>query len=230
VAGRARPERRAGRQQARSQRPAADIAHSRFNDYFPLLELGRTDEALALLLECCRQAFQDARDPRKLGMALGALAHVEDERGHGAAAIGLERDALRYSYLAGDVIGIAVSYHNLGSCLSRHARQPAPALACHLAAALIRALTGSKGNEDPVGAAATDLLALAADATPPADVADLSRQVGDIPGTDLPGLLAVLAPDPAAADQALRDLITQAQTQSLTLAANPPESDPATPA
>jgi hypothetical protein len=53
--------------------PAADIAHSRFNDYFPLLELGRTDEALALLLEC-RQAFQDARDPRKLGMALGALA------------------------------------------------------------------------------------------------------------------------------------------------------------
>jgi hypothetical protein len=44
-----------------------------------------------------------------------------------------ERDALRY--LAGDVLGIAVSYHNLGNYLQDHARRPAPALACHLAAA-----------------------------------------------------------------------------------------------
>ncbi len=41
--------------------PATDIARARFNDYGPLLRLGRTEEALALLLEC-RQVFQDAHD------------------------------------------------------------------------------------------------------------------------------------------------------------------------
>jgi hypothetical protein len=212
--------------------PAADTAGSRFNDYYPLLRLGRTGEALALLLEC-RQAFQDARDPGMLGKTLSALADVEDARGHGDAAIGLERDALRYTYLAGDVIAIAVSYHNLGNYLRRHAGRPVPALACHLAAALICALTGAEGADRSVRAAATDLRALgtedgggsahaaasgpsepAADAVPPADVPALSRLVGDIPGTDLPGLLTALAPDPAAADQALRDLISQAQAQA----------------
>jgi CHAT domain len=140
--------------------PAADTARARFNDYGPLLRLGRTEEALALLLEC-RQVFQDVHHIEMLGKTLGALAGIEDVRGHGDAAIGLARDALRYKYLAGDVIGIAVNYHNLGSYLADHARQPAPALTCHLASALIRALTGTMGNEDPVRAAVTDLRALA---------------------------------------------------------------------
>ena len=83
---------------------------------------------------------------------------------------------------------------------------------------------------------------------PCADVSDLCRQLADIPGTDLAGLLAALATDPAvpdpaanqaAADQALRDLINQAQTlaapseTALALpGANPapPEPDPAAPA
>ena len=42
-------------------------------------------------------------------------------------------------------------------------------------------------------------------------MADLCRQLGDIPGTDLPGLIAALSPDPETAEQALRDLIAQAQ-------------------
>jgi hypothetical protein len=224
--------------------PGADIARSRFNDYYPLVRLGRTEEALALLLEC-RQAFQDARDPAMLGKTLNALADVEDTRGHGDAAIGLERDALRYTYLAGDVFGIEVSYHNLGNYLYRHARQPAAALACHLASALICALTGAEGTDQSVRAAGTDLRALDAedgggpapasasapdrpspDGVPPADVPALCRLVGDIPGADLPGLLAALVPDPAAVDQALRDLTAQARA----LAAARPESAPAAPA
>jgi len=213
--------------------PAAAIARSRFNDYGPLLMLGRTEEALPLLLEC-RQAFQDARDPEMLGKTLSALASIEDARGHGDAAISLERDALRYSHLAGDVLGIAVSYHNLGNSLRSHARRPAPALACHLASALICALTGAEGTDDSVRAAAIDLRALGADdggdsarataptpgdpipreptpdAVPPADVPALCHLVGDIPGTDLASLLAALTPDPAAVDQTLRDLTAQA--------------------
>jgi hypothetical protein len=215
--------------------PATDIARARFNDYFPLLRLGRTGEALGLLLEC-RQVFQDARDTRALGSVLSALADTENQRGHGDAAIRMERDALRYGYLAGDVTGIAVSYHNLGNYLRRHARQPAPALACHLAAALIRALTGADGAGRSVTAAAADLRALGPAASfaartdqrefglaaaPPADVAALCRQAGDIPGTDLPRLLTALAPDPAAAEQSLQQLIIQAEAEAE--AAVPPE-------
>jgi hypothetical protein len=201
--------------------PATEIARSRFNDYGPLLRLGRTEEALTLLLGC-RQVFQDARDIGMLGKTLSALSDIEDQRGHGDAAIGLERDALRYSYLAGGVTAIAVSYHNLGNKLHRRARQSAPALACHLAAALIRALTAADGTDRSVREAATDLRALGAAALPPQDAPALSRQVGDIPGTDLLRLLAALAPDPATVDQALRDLTAQAQA----LAADQPAPAP----
>jgi hypothetical protein len=45
--------------------------------------------------------------------------------------------------------------------------------------------------------------------------------VGDIPGTDLPGLIATLSPDPETAEQALRNHIAQAQA----LATDPAEGD-----
>jgi hypothetical protein len=190
--------------------PAADIARSRFNDYFPLLSLGRTGDALALLLEV-RQVFQDAHDTEMLGKTLSALADAEDQRGHGDAAIRLERDALRYKYLAGDVPSVAISYHNLGNYLRRHARQPAPALASHLTAALIEALAGTDDDGQSANAAATDLRELGAAAVPPRDVADLCDRLADIPGTDLPRLIAALSSDPENAEQALRDLTAQAR-------------------
>jgi hypothetical protein len=193
--------------------PATDIAFSRFNDYFPLLRLGRTGEALDLLLEC-RQVFQDAHDTRMLGNTLSALADTENQRGHGDAAIRLERDALRYLYLAGDVTGIAVSYHNLGNYLRRHARQPAPALASHLAATLIRTLAGADGADRSLNAATDDLREFGAAAVPPHDVADLCERLADIPGTDLTRLIAALSPDLQAAEQTLRDLIALAQEQA----------------
>ncbi len=141
----------------------------------------------------------------------------------------MERDALRYLYLAGEVTGIAVSYHNLGGYLRRHARQPAPALASHLAAALIRALAGIGGTGTASAAgsarqAAWDLAESGTAATLPdflpADVADLCDRLGDIPGTDLRRLLAVLSADPGTIEQTLRELIAQAQE----LAASPSES------
>jgi hypothetical protein len=158
--------------------PADAIARTRFNDYGPLLRLGRADDALALLEDCLR-AFQDAGDSPATGSALSGLAD----------AVG----------------GVAVSYHNLGNYLHRHARQFVPALACHLAAALIRALTGSEGVNRSAAAAATDLREF--DAAPvPATVADLGRQLGDLPGTDLPGLIARVCPDAEDAEDTLGEL------------------------
>jgi hypothetical protein len=198
--------------------PATSIARARFGDSGPLMRLGRTEEALQLLLDC-RQAFQDGHDTRMLGRTLSALASIEKARSHGDAALRLEYDALRFKYLAADVTGIAISYHNLGNHLRLDARQPAQALASHLAAALIRTLTGSGGTGSASAAGSTrqatiDVRKFGGDAVPPHDVSALCRQVGDIPGTDLPSLIARLSPDPQTAEQVLGDLIAQAQSHA----------------
>jgi hypothetical protein len=133
--------------------PAAEIAKAAFNCYEPLLELGRTDESLALLQQC-RHEFQQANDVGCLGMTMGALAEVENRRNRGNAAIILVRDGLRYTYMAGDVTSIAVSYHYLGGYLRDHARQSGSALSCHLAAALILTLVGAANSDVAVYAAA----------------------------------------------------------------------------
>ncbi len=191
--------------------PAVSIALARFNDYGPLLRLGRTNEALALVQDCL-QTFQDVPDTLMIGRSLAALGTIESERGHDEAAVRFARDALRYEYLAEDVTGAAASYHNHGTYL----RQPAAALASHLAAALIRALVGIGGGQpgttlDSVRNAAFNLRQLGTAAVLPTSLAALDRQIGKIPGTDLPDLIARLSPDLATAERTLRDLVTGAQ-------------------
>jgi hypothetical protein len=156
----------------------------------------------------CRRTFEDAHDVRGIGMTLGALADLEDARGRADAAITLQRDALRYSYLGRDVHGIAACHHHLGNYLRSHARQPAAALTHHLAAALIDALAGA-GTEASEHEAARDLQTLAGSSVISASVTDLCRQAGEIPGADLDRLLATLAPDPDTADRALGELVTR---------------------
>jgi hypothetical protein len=199
--------------------PVDDIARSRVNDHAPLLRLGRTDQAMDLLLDC-RQTFHDTGDIQALGMTLSALADAEDSRGHGDAAIRLERDALRYRYRSGDILGITLSYHNLGLRLHIRANQPTAALAAHLAAGLIRALTGADGAGS-VLCAAIELRVLGSTSEPPTDIADLCDRLADIKGTNLPGLIAKLSPEPQTAERTLRDLIVQARQ----LAEEPPPDD-----
>jgi hypothetical protein len=180
-----------------------------------MLRLGRATEAVALLQDCLA-TFRDTHDTTAIGTALGALADAEDQRGHGDVAIRLVRDALRYNYMAGDKMSIAVSYYYLGNYRRLYALQPLPALASHLASALIQVLSGIDVDDDgsadsPVRQAGADLRELSGEAGPPAHVADLCDLVGDIPGTDLPGLIADLAPGQEAAEQNLRDLIARAQ-------------------
>jgi hypothetical protein len=148
--------------------------------------------------------FEAAHDVTNLGKVLGGLADAEDKRGHSDVAVGLQRNALRYCYLAADVASIQVSHHNLGNYFG-YTGQLYPALAHHLAAALLRVITGSEGAEDSARAATADMRA-AAEAALPADVAVLSARVGEVPGVHLDQLLTALA-DPAAVDQSLRELI-----------------------
>ena len=187
--------------------PDTTIARARYNDYFPLLRLGRTGEALDLLRDCLR-TFQDARDVTMIGNTLSALADTENFRGHREAAISLERDALRFRYLAGDVAGIATSYHNLGIQLGL-GRQFALSLASMLAAALIGNLSWVGDVHGSAGDAARSVLELGRGAVLPCSVAELAAQVGAIPGTDLTRLAERLLPDPGGGERALRDVVTR---------------------
>ena len=202
----------AGQQSSMTTRgaPQTKIARARFNDYGPLIRLSRLDEAIELLMHC-RQVFQDADDIEMLGKVLSALADTEDNRGHRDVATGLARDALRYKYLANDLDGIQVSHHNLGNYLSRGG-QPAVALAHHLSSALLCLVTGTAGAEQSVAAAGQDLRA-SGDSAVPADVAELCRVAGQVPGVHLDRLLAALT-DPQTAEHALRELTAQAQTSA----------------
>jgi tetratricopeptide (TPR) repeat protein len=203
--------------------PADVIARTRYNNYYPLLHLGRTEEALAVLQDC-RQVFQDARDTLMLGKTLSALADIEEARGHGDAAIRLERDGLRYSYLAKDLEGIAIGYHNLGNHL---AGQPALAFASHLTSALVCAMTGNEDDAESIEAAASDLRGFGPDDIQPAGIADLCRQIGDIPGTNLASLIEQFSPDQATAEETLRNLIAQAQELAVAPEPEPePEAEP----
>jgi len=197
--------------------PANEIAHARYNDYQALIQLGRLDEALALLQEC-KVIFENSRDLRGVGMALSALAGLEDERGHGDIAIRLEQDALRYKYTAGDVTNIATGYFNLGHYLKRHARQPAMAFPCHLAAALIYAVTGTSKSHWPVRSAAQDARDISDGPPPVTGIAELASQLAWIDGADLEQLITELAPDKDVAERTLRELYSEA----FDLAAAPP--------
>jgi hypothetical protein len=209
--------------------PVTSVARTRFSDYGPLLGLGRSGEALCLLQDCLR-AFQDASDIAMIGKSLNALAAVDDRRGRGEAAIQLERDALRYMYLVGSVSDITVSYYNLGTYLASQARQPASAVASYITAALVRSMIGISaddpgGAQRPLHAAAGLLREPGTAVAAPTTVADLGRQLGDVSGTDLLGLIARLSPDQSAANERLRETVAAAQ-QFATVIQMPEERSP----
>lgn len=94
-----------------------ELARTRFNNYFPLLRLRRFREARELL-EVCRAVLEPAHEPG-IGKVLSALADLEDEEGHSAAAVRFEQVALRYRYQSGQPEDYAISHNNLANYLER---------------------------------------------------------------------------------------------------------------
>jgi len=193
--------------------PASQIAVARMNDYGPLLTRGKPSQARDLLLDC-RQTFLDAGELRMFNTTLGALADAEDKLGHCDNAIRIAQDALRYGYAAEAASVIRDVYHNLGNYLVRQGSKPNSALACHLCAAVIKALSGTGDTERSVRAAAVDLAFFGDAAEPPTSIAELSGRINYIPGTEPAALIAQLSPNPDTAEQALQDLITRALAET----------------
>lgn len=175
-----------------------DVAQALFPAYMPLLRLGRIDDALALLAQC-REVFEEAGDFMALGEVFGALANVEDARGHGEIAIARGEDSLRYAYRGEVAACIAVSHANLGTYLHVHAGDAERAAAHHAAAALLGTLTGGR----------TAVVRLDHSAVP-GGVAELCALVGQVPGVDLGGLLDRLVPDPGRLGQVYASLLSAA--------------------
>jgi hypothetical protein len=190
---------------------AHDVAWTRFNDYFPLLRLGEVDEAERLLL-ACRDVFEAEGDLARLGKTLGALADLEAERDHSGEAIRLQQTALRYSYAVPDPEMIGISHHNLASYLGQSGRDVALVVAHRLAAALIRARTGSGELPSTLEALARDLADAGDPAPLPGSFAELCAQLEQVEGVRLAELAAQLPQRQANDHQVLAELIQLART------------------
>ncbi|MBG0854448.1 CHAT domain-containing protein [Streptomyces spinoverrucosus] len=193
--------------------PPAELAQARMPAYMPLLRLGRTEEALALLEEC-REVFEAAADDLHMGEVFGALANVADARGRGEVALARGRDCLRYAYRAGVPATIAISHANFGSYLHSHARDGSGAVAHHLAGALLGVLTGGGRTARALDAVAGDLREFGARAQLPADPDALYARVAQVPGVDLGRLLDRLGPDGGRVREALAELVRKARGEA----------------
>jgi tetratricopeptide (TPR) repeat protein len=182
---------------------AHDQADAAFNDYGPLIGLGRLAQARALLIDC-REAFEQADDIPGLARTLSALADVEDALGHGQRAVDLGREALRFGYAVGDPDGVGVSHHNMANYLQGSGADPGLVRAHQVAAAVIAYWIGS--GFLPGRLAALGRLLVVDGSSVPRSFGRVCALVGHVPGVDLAGLLARLpsrAPDPDTAVQAV---------------------------
>jgi tetratricopeptide (TPR) repeat protein len=116
------------------------LARTRFNQYGPLLRLGRLDEAQRVV-EFCVDVFRDSNDLIGQAKALSALADVWHERGSIDEAIALERQALSIRHRLPDPEGRALSHHNLAEYLGQAVRL-IEALPHRLAAIIYRRVSG----------------------------------------------------------------------------------------
>jgi tetratricopeptide (TPR) repeat protein len=192
--------------------PRLEVTRVRYNDYGPLLRLGRYAEAQALL-QHCREVYEAEEATRELGFLFGALADLEDKLGHPDRAVAHEHTALRYAYLLGDPGACAARHFNLAHSLGRSGGPAGPALAHRLASAMIRSQTASGRLPAALHGLAIHLSHFVGAAPPlPADFAELCRLVEEVEGVRFRELFDRLPKDRAATgDDALRQVLELAR-------------------
>jgi tetratricopeptide (TPR) repeat protein len=192
--------------------PLLDQAHTRFNNYVPLLHLGRVREARELL-SACRAVAQRERDHRFFGLIFSALASLDASGGRFATAAELEKTALRSHYRARSARPAAASHFNLAIYLGKSRGDPRDeALAHRLAATLLAVLTGESTAERIAALIAYLERPESAQLRPalPRDVAVLAAAVETTDGVRFRELVEELAGDRATADTLLRTVVERA--------------------
>ncbi|MGH3754558.1 MAG: hypothetical protein ACRDRP_18030, partial [Pseudonocardiaceae bacterium] len=203
----------------RRQRGASpgETARTRFNDYVPLLHLGRLADADQLLRDC-QDVFDTAGDITQLAAVYGARADLEDKRDHPVDAVGLQRTSLRLWYVRPDPREISTAHHNLANYLSRASGKPAEQRAHRLTASLLNHLTGDPRElTRTLGALADELRSDTSGPDAPVlptTLPEVTRLVDAGDGVRLGNLVVALCPDPATAEHALADLLATADQQA----------------
>lgn len=188
-----------------------EIARTWFNDYVPLLRLGRLTDLDQLLCDCC-DVFDAAGDLAQLAAAFGARADVEAHRDRPLEAIDFQRIALRLWYSCRDPGEISSAHHNLANYLSRAAGKPREQRAHRLIALLINHLTGNtRAQAETLAVLASELReeTNGRDApTLPRTLSEVVRLVDTNDGIRFHTLLVTLCPEPVSAEHVLASLLT----------------------
>jgi len=182
----------------------AEMAGAMFNDYSPLIRLQRFDQA-RVLLETCRELFDQHRNIANLGKTYSALADLEYNQGNPQAAVQFEKTALKYIYQAGQPEDCAISHNNLSNYLERAGESQQIWLAHRVAAGIIRIQIGSGLLQSTVhNLAISDL-----PPTPPrfAEVASIVDQIEGVRFAELFARLPRQYPDGDAAIGALWGMV-----------------------
>ncbi len=190
-----------------------ETARTRFNDYVPLLHLGRLTDADHLLRDC-QDTFHTVGDITQLAAVYSARAHLEHKRDHPTDAINLQHTSLRLSYLHPDPHEIATAHHHLANYLSHTPAKPAEQRAHRLTAALLHHLTSNTPELTKTLTALTNELrgdTSGPDALP-TTLAEVTRLIDTDDGIRLSNLVITLCPDPATAEHALANLLATAAT------------------
>lgn len=164
----------------------AQLAARMFNDYGPLMRLGRVDEA-ERILRACRSAFEADGHVANLAMVLGGYAGLEEVRGNYVEAAAFEEQALRWVYLTNDVQSIALHHLGIGRYLDDEDER---SLAHLLASAYLFDVIG--GSSPSLGHAADALLGSPATSFGDLDsLIDVVDQVEGVKFTELTSRLPI---------------------------------------
>jgi len=117
-----------------------ELARTRFNQYGPLMSLGRLDDAQQVV-ESCLVVYRAEEDVTYQSKALTALASVWEERGETGQAVALARQALALCNQLPDPADRAILHNNLAIYLEKAGQQP-QAARHRLAAGVYRLISG----------------------------------------------------------------------------------------
>lgn len=190
------------------------VARSRFNDYGPLLSLGRHEEVRSLLL-VCRAIFEEEQAVADLGRVFSALANLEGQLRCYPQGITFEETALRYKYLAGTPEDCALSHFNLSACLTQAGGPPRAALAHWLAAGIIHFQTASGAWPSTLSVLANHLISVPAEPSSGPDSFDaLCRIVEEVEGVRFRDLCERLPHRAATIEEAFAAVLREAMEKA----------------
>ncbi len=202
--------------------PTLEVARFMFNDFRPLIELKRDDEA-ENLLRYCRAVYEQENYFEGLARLFGAWAILEDSRSHLNQAVKFGEKYLRYSYVSGSIQDISFSHFNMANYLRKAGSEKA--LSHRIAAGIINYLSSGE-LESTLRAIGRDIAIFGREKVP-ASFGDLCKVAGEVEGVEFKKLFHQLAGLNASGDQVMQKVLEMLAGQDLeSTSSSPDETEP----